>query len=334
MLNINNGAVSFLYLSGCQAQKTFFMNNRLLIPATIIIALTTVQTTLMAQQSVAEKLGYEANAKLLIVHADDIGLAQSVNEATLSAFEKNGISSGSIMVPCPWFADFAEHYKAHPDLDVGIHVTLTAEWDHYKWGGVLPATEIPSLLDENGNFYASVEEVGQHADPVEVEKEIRAQIDKAIAYGIQPTHIDTHMGSVMAKPELIQIYLKLGLEYKIPVFVPRMLLLGMPEEAREQMKKDYVLVDNFFMMNTEDPGLSWAEAYAPMIGKVKPGLNVMIVHVANDNAEMQAIAVNHPAFGSAWRARDLKYVLSPEFSELLKEQNIQLVTWKEIKEAM
>lgn len=310
------------------------MKKNILFTAAIFIVLMTIQTVLTAQQSVAEKLGYPANTKLLIVHADDIGLAQSVNEATLTAFEKKGITSGSIMVPCPWFADFAEHYKAHPHLDVGIHLTLTAEWENYKWGGVLPATEISSLLDENGNFYASVEEVGQHSDPVEVEKEVRAQIDKAIAYGIHPTHIDTHMGSIMAKPELIQIYLKLGLEYKIPVFVPRMILMGMPEEAREQMNKDYVLVDNFFMMNTDDPGLSWAEAYAKMITKAIPGLNVMIVHVAHDNAEMQAISVNHPAFGSAWRARDLEYLLSQEFSELLKEQNIQLVTWKEIKEVM
>lgn len=305
-----------------------------IISVSLIVTVFCLQTVLSAQQSVAEKLGYPANTKLLIVHADDIGLAQSVNEASLTAFKKGGITSGSIMVPCPWFEDFAEHYKAHPDLDVGIHVTLTAEWDFYKWGGVLPATEIPSLLDENGHFYASVEEVGLHADPMEVEKEIRAQIERAIDYGIKPTHIDTHMGSVMAKPEFMEIYLKLGKEYKIPVFVPRMILFGMPEEAREQMKKDYVLVDNFFMMNAEDPGLSWAEAYAPMIEKAKPGLNVMIVHVAFDNAEMQAIAVNHPAFGSAWRARDLEYVLGQEFRNLLEEKGIQLVTWKEIKEVM
>jgi predicted glycoside hydrolase/deacetylase ChbG (UPF0249 family) len=322
------------YIFRSNNPKNSFMKKNILFTAAVFIVLMTIQTVLTAQQSVAEKLGYPANTKLLIVHADDIGLAQSVNEATLTAFEKKGITSGSIMVPCPWFADFAEHYKAHPHLDVGIHLTLTAEWENYKWGGVLPATEIPSLLDENGNFYASVEEVGQHADPVEVEKEVRAQIDKAIAYGIQPTHIDTHMGSVMAKPELIQIYLKLGLEYKIPVFVPRMILQGMPEEAQEKIKQDYVLVDNFFMMNADDPGLSWAEAYAKMITKATPGLNVMIVHVANDNAEMQAISVNHPAFGSAWRARDLDYLLSQEFSELLKEQNIQLVTWKEIKAVM
>lgn len=322
-----------LYLSAKHYKITAMKKYRML-PAILFTALFSVPTLSAAQQTVAEKLGYPANTKLLIVHADDIGLAQSVNEATLSAFEKGGITSGSIMVPCPWFADFAEHYKSRPGLDVGIHLTLTAEWDVYKWGGVLPSTEIPSLLDENGNFYASVEEVAEHADPLEVEKEIRAQIDKAISYGIRPSHIDTHMGSVMAKPAMIQSYLKLGKEYNIPVFVPRMILMVLPEEERERMNNEFVLVDNYFMMNADDPGLSWAEAYARIITSATPGLNVMIVHLAHDNAEMQAIAVNHPAFGSAWRARDLEYVLSQEFRDLLKEQNIQLVTWKEVKEAM
>jgi predicted glycoside hydrolase/deacetylase ChbG (UPF0249 family) len=288
---------------------------------------------LRAQESLAEKLGYAADAKLLIVHADDIGLAQSVNDATSQAFESGGITSGSIMVPCPWFIDFAEYFRANPDLDVGIHITLTSEWDYYKFGGVLPATEIPSLLDENGYFYPTTEEVGIHADPAEAEKEIRAQIEKAMSYGIKPTHLDTHMGSVMAKPELVQIYMKLGKEYNIPVFAPRMMLFALPEEMRDMVKNEYILVDNIFMLNAEGPEASWEEEYGKMIQKVGPGLNVMIVHLAFDNAEMQAVAVNHPAFGATWREKDLDYVQSQTFHDLLKENEIQLVTWKEVAAA-
>ena len=283
-----------------------------------------------AQQTLAEKLGYAADTKLLIVHADDIGLAQSVNDASNKAFASGGITSGSIMVPCPWFVDFAEHYKSHPDLDVGIHITLTSEWDFYKFGGVSSSTEIPSLLDENGYFYPTTEEVGQYADPVEAEKEIRAQIDRAIAYGIRPTHLDTHMGSVLANPELIEIYMKLGKEYDLPVFAPRMMLFAMPEEIRALVKEEYVLVDNMFMLNVDGPDASWEEEYGKMIERVKPGLNVMIVHLAYDNAEMQAVAINHPAFGATWREKDLNYVQSQTFHNLLKEKEIQLVTWKEI----
>ena len=167
-------------------------------------------------------------------------------------------------------------------------------------------------------------------DPLEAEKEIRAQIDRAIAFGIKPTHLDTHMGSVMARPELVEIYMKLGQEYKLPVFAPRMLLFAMPEDLREMVKEEFVLVDGFFMLNLEGPDASWEEEYGKMIENMGPGLNVMIVHLAHDNAEMQAIAVNHPAFGATWREKDLHYVQSQTFHELLKAKEIQLVTWKEI----
>jgi len=289
---------------------------------------------LLAQQNLAEKLGYPADAKLLIVHADDIGLAQSANAATIKAFEEGGITSGSIMVPCPWFEDFAAYYQEHPGLDVGIHITLTAEWDHYKWGGVLPATEIPSLLDQNGHFYASVQEVAKNAIAEEAEKEIRAQIERAMSFGINPTHLDTHMASVAATPELMEIYMKLGMEYGIPVFIPRLMLMGVPEETREMIKQNYVLVDKFYMLNTEGPDASWEELYGEMISGSVPGLNVMIVHLAHDNAEMQAVAVNHPAFGSTWRQQDLDYVLSQNFRDELKKHQIYLVGWEDIQNSL
>jgi predicted glycoside hydrolase/deacetylase ChbG (UPF0249 family) len=190
------------------------------------------------------------------------------------------------------------------------------------------------LLDENDYFYATVEEVGQNARPEEVEKEIRAQIDRAISLGIQPSHLDTHMGSVLATPELVQIYMKLGLEYQLPVFVPRMMLMGVPEEMREMVKEEFVLVDRFFVLTEEKPGVSWLEAYGEMVEKMGPGLNQLIVHVAIDNAEMQSVAINHPAFGSAWRQKDLDMLSSNEFRELLKKNDIQLIGWKEIKVLM
>lgn len=286
------------------------------------------------QKNIAEKLGYARDAKLLIIHADDIGLAQSVNTATIKAFENGGISSGSIMVPCPWFQDFAEHYSTNPTLDVGIHITLNAEWDYYKWDGVMPSSEISSLLDSNGYFYPSVEELAQHVNPIEAEKEIRAQIERAIEFGIRPSHIDTHMGSVGASPELIQIYLKLGKEYGLPLLIPRFWIASLPEEMRTMVEENNVILDGFYMLNEEQPGVSWEEAYGRMIKGVKPGLTQMIVHLAIDNEEMRAISKNHSAFGSAWRQKDLDLLTSKNFQDMLKENNIQLVSWKEIKAVM
>jgi predicted glycoside hydrolase/deacetylase ChbG (UPF0249 family) len=311
------------------------MNRTSIVLGLVTAAYFCSPVTARGQETIAERLGYDANAKLLIVHADDIGLARSVNIAAARAFEVGGITSGSVMVPCPWFPDFAAYYREHGPLDVGIHITLTAEWEHYKWGGVSPAGEIPSLLDEYGHFYASVEEVATHAKPEEVEREIRAQIERALTLGIRPTHLDTHMGSVMASPELFEIYIRLGAEYDLPVMVPRNWPQDVPEEFSEYVDAvaaDRPLLDGLYMMYADDPTTSWGEAYGGMFAAMEPGLNQLIVHLGVDDAELQAVTVNHPDFGSAWRQADLDFVTSAEFKDLLEAHDIQLVSWDQIRQ--
>ena len=286
------------------------------------------------QETLAERLGYDADAKLLIIHADDIGLARSVNVATVRAFENGGITSGSVMVPCPWFPDFAAYYREHQPLDVGIHITLTAEWDHYKWGGVSPAGEIPSLLDEYGHFYPTVEDVAQHAVPAEVEREVRAQIERAMALGVRPTHLDTHMGSIVATPALAEVYLKVAREYGLPLLIPREWVEENAPELLDAIAADHVLLDGLFMMVANDSTRSWSDAYAEMLASMGPGLNELIVHLGVDDTELQGITVDHPDFGSAWRQRDLDFVTSRTFRELLKANDIELVTWDRIRDLM
>src|SRR6201999_2299869 len=129
------------------------------------------------------------DAKLIIVHADDAGFAHAADSAIESAFDKGVINSAAIMVPCPWFPEIAAYAKKHPELDWGIHLSLTSEWPGYKWGAVSPADQVPSLLDKNGYLYASNAEFAKNAKVDEAEKEIRAQIDKALQSGIKITHI-------------------------------------------------------------------------------------------------------------------------------------------------
>lgn len=284
------------------------------------------------QETLAERLGYDADAKLLIIHADDIGVARSVNIATTRAFESGGITSGSIMVPAPWFSDFAAYYQDHQPLDIGIHITLTAEWDHYKWGGVSPASEIPSLLDEYGHFLPTEEAVAEHAVPAEVEREARAQIERALALGVEPTHLDTHMGTMVTTPALVDVYLKLGREYDLPLLIPRGWVEENAPEYLEAIAADHVLLDGLFMMVANDSTRSWGEAYAEMFAAMGPGLNQLIVHLGIDDTELQAITVNHPDFGSAWRQRDLDFVTSPQLGELLEAHDIELVTWDQIRQ--
>jgi len=298
----------------------------------LLAILTFCYVFVMGQEdrSIVEKLGYPKNSKLLIMHADDIGVSHSVNMSTISAFEKGGISSASIMVPCPWFPEIAEHAKQNPGLDYGLHLTLTAEWKNFKWDGVLPASEIPSLKNGEGYFYATSDDVARNANPSEVESEIRAQVDRAIAFGIKPSHLDSHMGSLFQSQELFQIYLKVSEDYGIPAMIP-LNMLGQAPGYEDLIGPKQILIDNLMMISPEVPAEGWNEFYTGLLKNMQPGLNEIIVHLAYDDPEMQAITINHPDFGAAWRQRDYDFVISDEYKKLLEENDIHLVTWGEIQ---
>lgn len=283
------------------------------------------------EKNLAEKLGYSKDAKLLIIHADDIGVAHSVNAASIAAFEKKGISSGSIMVPCPWFPEIAAYARNHPELDLGIHITLTAEWKNYKWGGVLSSNEIPSLLNKYGFFFESVEEFARNAKPAEVEKEVRAQIERAIAFGIKPTHLDSHMGSLFVSPEFFKIFQKIGREYNMPVLLPMNMIRQRAPHLETMIEPGQFAINQFFSLWMSVAPEKWNETYSQFIAKITPGLHEIVVHLAYDNDEMQAVTIDHPDFGSAWRQRDYNFVVSDELKELLKKNNIHLLTWREIQ---
>src|SRR5260370_40664852 len=166
-------------------------------------------------RSLAEKLGYARDAKLLIVHADDVGVTHSVNAATIKALDTGLVNSVSIMVPCPWFPEIADYAKSHPQLDFGLHLTLTSERVYYRWGPVASKDKVPSLLDANGSFrhdWAATTKI----DPDEVELYLRAQIDRAYAMGVRPTHLDSHQYRLYENgKDLIEVILSLGHEYNI-----------------------------------------------------------------------------------------------------------------------
>ncbi len=295
------------------------------LAAILLICLSTLPGA-SAQQNLAEKLGHPKNAKLLIVHADDLGLSHAMNAASIAAFEKKSITSASIQVPCPWFGELAAYARLHPEMDWGIHLTLTAEWKNYKWDGVLSADKIPSLLDANGHFYATVEDFLKHAKVDEVEAELRAQIKRALAFGIRITHLDSHMGALYATPQLTGILLKLAKEFGIPAFQPANL-------PGINLDRSVVVVDEAHMKYANSPATQWNKDYDAILQKLKPGLNELIVHLAYNTEEMRAITIDHPDYGSAWRQNDFNYVTSPLFKALLRKNNIILVSWGDILKA-
>ncbi|HEY6975584.1 MAG TPA: polysaccharide deacetylase family protein [Chitinophagaceae bacterium] len=301
----------------------------------LLLALSFCFNSYSQQKNLAEKLGFPKDTKLLILHADDVGLSHSEDSATITAFEKGGITSASIMVPCPWFPEIAAYAKQHPEFDWGIHLTFTSEWKNYKWNGVAPSSEIPGLIDKNGYMHTSVEEFGKNAKAEEVEKEIRAEIQKATSFGIRLTHLDNHMGSILASPDMITVYQKIGKEYHLPVLAPmNMIRMMAPQMAKYIDTNNVVVVDNFVSAYPAIAADKWKEFYNQAIQNLKPGLNEIIFHLAYDNDEMKAITIDHPDFGSAWRQRDFDYVTSDEFKNLLKQNDIHLITWGDIQKVM
>ena len=170
--------------------------------------------------SVLERLGHAPDARVVVVHADDIGMCHSANVGAFEALDGGVVSCGSLMVPCPWFAEAAEIARQRPEIDLGVHLTLTSEWEVYRWGPVVGRDAVPSLCADDGCFYPTTEEVLAHATVEDVERELRAQIDKALAAGVDVTHLDSHMGTVFAPP-LLEVYARLMRAYELPGFMFR-----------------------------------------------------------------------------------------------------------------
>lgn len=276
-------------------------------------------------RTLAERLGYPANAKLLILHADDIGVAHSQDSATFAALDAGAVSSTSAMVPTPWITEVAAYAKTHPDADIGLHLTLTSEWDTYKWGSVAPRDSVPSLYDSAGYLPNDVPPVVAHAKPQEVERELRAQIDRALALGIHPSHVDSHMGALFSTPELIATYVKVARSYHLPYLSVK----NDPRSAPSDMMLDAVIV-----ASPDVPRDHWMEFYTNAVAQLKPGVSEIIVHLAHDDSEMRAVTVNHEPYGAAWRQRDFDVVTSAEFRKALQANHVTLIKWRDIQKAM
>jgi hypothetical protein len=168
-------------------------------------------------RALAERLGFAADDRVAVVHVDDLGMCHAANQGGFEALRNTPATCGSVMVPCGWFEEAAQIARENPQLDLGVHLTLNAEWPHYRWGPVAGRREVPSLLDEQGYLPRTTLEVVQKAKPEEVEVELRAQIEMALASGIDVTHLDSHMGTVLFPP-FLPVYAKLAVEYRLPVF--------------------------------------------------------------------------------------------------------------------
>jgi len=288
-------------------------------------------------KSLAEKLGYARDAKLIVVHADDVGVTHSVNAATIKALDTGLVNSASIMVPCPWFPEIADYATAHPELDFGLHLTLTSERVYYRWGPVAAKNTVPSLVDANGYFFhdwSAETRPSTHPavriDPQDAERELRAQIDRALAMGIRPTHLDSHQYRLIINgKELFEVFLRLGHSYKLPIFVNRDWFAANPY-LEGALGRDDIVLDHTVTMEPTVRAEKWAEFYTAALKNFQPGVTEFVIHVGFDDDELKAATRERDTWGAAWRQRDFDFFTSAEFRALLKEQNIKLVTWRQL----
>jgi chitin disaccharide deacetylase len=309
-------------------------------------------TNAQADLTYAEKLGFPKGSRVVILHVDDAGMSFDSNEGAIEAMEKSVASSTSVMMPCPWVPGFVGYLKTHPNTDAGLHLTLTSEWKNYRWGPVAGKPAVPGLVDSQGALWASPEEVVMHGSADEVETEIRAQIQKALRMGFTPTHLDSHMGTLFASPAFTERYIKVGIEYKIPVMFPG----GHNTLIRQQMN----LTDAQIQMTTATGQMIWMaglpvlddlhntsydwilpkgmaptqenwrkyklEQYMATFKLLRPGLTMVIMHCTEPSDVFAHITDSGPA-----READLYVMLSPAFKEFLQDEGIIITTWREIK---
>ncbi|HEV2174881.1 MAG TPA: polysaccharide deacetylase family protein [Nitrospira sp.] len=302
-----------------------------LFQAAVLLAfsLSLLNTAMGQTRTTAERLGYPRDAKLLIIHADDLAVAHSEDMASFDALNRHAVTSASIMVPCPWLTEVAEYAKAHPDADLGLHLTVTSEWKTYRWGPVASKGKVPSLLDGDGYLWPENEPATRNIKAEDAEREIRAQIEKAMAMGIHPTHVDSHMGEFFERPDLFAVYLKVAHEYKLPFLAA--LTPNVSKAMTSQLSPGDVVLDNVLMAYPETVTADWKTFYLNSIKNLKPGVTELIVHLAHDDSEMQAITVDHPDYGAAWRQRDYNVITSAEFKQALEENHVILIHWSDIK---
>jgi len=278
-------------------------------------------------QTTQERLGYSANARLLVIHADDFGETHSVNRAIIEALEKGWVTSASVMVPCPWFPEVVRFVKEHPNVDLGVHLTLTSEWQDLRWGPVAPRDQVPSLLDADGYLPLTATAVTGNAAPADVETELRAQFERAQKMGIHATHLDSHMGALLGSKPLFKIYVKMGHAYGLPV-------LGQPGNYADVLPARETLIDGVIEIEPGVAAQDWMEWYERRLANLGPGVYQLTVHLAYEDAEMLGATRDHPGWGAVWRQRDLDLLGNPRFQEFLRRQGFALVKWRELARAL
>lgn len=283
-----------------------------------------------AQESLVQRLGYPAGTQLLIIHADDLAVTHATNTASFAALERGSVSSASVMANCPWLAEVGRYARTHPEADLGMHLTLTSEWRDLRWGSTAPADQVQSLLDSSGYLKPLCQLMVADAKPEEVRIELRAQIDRALSLGLRPTHLDTHMGCLIASPQLFAVYLEVAREYDIPAMVSNNELAASPAAYRDLLRPEDLVIDYLFTAGMGEFETGLEAYYRNLLADLPVGVSVLLIHTALDGSESAGMAGGVEGWGNRWRQIDYNFFTSDALKTILEKENIQLTTWRDL----
>jgi predicted glycoside hydrolase/deacetylase ChbG (UPF0249 family) len=285
-------------------------------------------------------LGFAETDRVAIIHTDDIGMSHASYAAFTTLWQAGIISSGAVMAPCAWFPKVAAYCKSSPAVDMGVHITLTCEWDTYRWGPVSSREARTGMLDAEGFLPRTSAAIQTNGDPDAVECEMIAQIERAIAAGINPTHADTHMGTVF-HPKFFPAYVRISKQFKLPVMIPRLDEAGLQRwgftgEAavwamnmlRDMEGDNLPLIDHIVGMPLNKPDQRLAQVFAA-IDALQPGLTHFIIHPSHDTPEARAISPDLPS-----RIGDYETFMDERVRQHLKEAGVHVIGYRDLKALM
>jgi predicted glycoside hydrolase/deacetylase ChbG (UPF0249 family) len=287
----------------------------------------------------SEKLGYPEGKKVLLLHMDDLGMCPEANAAGKQYIENKQILSGAVMMPCPEAAAFIAYANEHPETDIGLHLTLTSEWKTYRWPSVTDPAKVPGLIDPDGKMWHEVPDVVRHASADEVETEIRAQIEKSLALGHRPSHIDTHMGTLYGSPEYAKAFFKVAQEYNIPANAIDVSVKAVADKFKEQgypinddmikILNDYHLpkLDNFTSVPRGSTYEEKRDKFLALVKSLNPGLTEIIFHPSVESDNLKTIT-------NSWQQRvwESQLFADPVVREFIEKEGIIITDWKQIME--
>jgi predicted glycoside hydrolase/deacetylase ChbG (UPF0249 family) len=281
-------------------------------------------------KSTAERLGYAADARVLILNADDFGMCHDQNEGVMRGLKEGLFTSSTILVTCPWFEEAAAFARSNPDADLGVHLTLTAEWDSYKWGPVSPRHAVPSLVDQRGYLWQTVPQVYEHARLDQAEAELRAQIEKALAAGIDVTHLDSHMGTLQLRADYHEIYARLAAEYRVPIrLASRKLMRDQMPAVLDQLDNSRVVTPDHLVFHGPSKVEETESYWTTLIRSLFPGVTEILCHPARARDELKSCA--RDAFQ---READFRYFTSEKTRRLLADEGVELIGYRRLRDLM